>query len=109
MPFITFIYKIGSNPKIYYGKCMYEYISDDHEGLDTIINYELRQGINMYRKQNNLSKLKSKIHTGVLSLSTDNYIPTYSSKNDIHIFNYYNYYNNIYINGKLIHDSKKIV
>ena len=35
MPFITFIYKVGKNYKTYYGKYCFDYISDDHEGLDT--------------------------------------------------------------------------
>ncbi len=34
MPFITFIYKVGKNYKTYYGKYCFDYISDDHEGLD---------------------------------------------------------------------------
>ena len=41
MPFITFIYKVGKNPKIYYGKYCIDYISDDHDGLDNEVKYTL--------------------------------------------------------------------
>ena len=41
MPFITFIYKVGKNSKTYYGKYCFDYISDDHEGLDNEVKYFL--------------------------------------------------------------------
>jgi hypothetical protein len=44
MPFITFIYKVGNNPKTYYGKCCMEYISDDHERLDTEVKHIVKKG-----------------------------------------------------------------
>ena len=59
MPFITFIYKIRKNT--YYGKYMTNCISDDHEGLDTVVRPYLVNGLNKFRKQNNLSKLKTKV------------------------------------------------
>lgn len=103
MPFITFIYKVGKNNKTYYGKYCFDYISDDHEGLDNEVKYKLIQGLNDYRKQNNIIKIKSKIIIGVLSFSANNIVPTYSSNNEIKCFNfYYDYDNKIYINGKLI-------
>ena len=37
MPFITFIYRIGNNNKVFYGKYVCDYISDDHDGLDNEI------------------------------------------------------------------------
>ena len=43
MPFITFIYKVGKNHKTYYGKYCFDYISDDHEGLDNEVKYILKQ------------------------------------------------------------------
>ena len=46
MPFITFIYKIGSNNKTYFGKYITDYISDEHEGLDLVIKPYLLDGIN---------------------------------------------------------------
>ena len=103
MPFITFIYRVGKNPKTYYGKCCYDYISDDHEGLDNEVKYILKQGINEYRKQNNIQKIKSKIDIGILSLSAHNIIPTYSTNREIKCFHFYHDFDNkIYVNGKMI-------
>jgi hypothetical protein len=104
MPFITFIYKVGKNYKTYYGKYCFDCISDDHEGLDNEVKYILEKGLNEYRKKNNIQKLKSKnIIIGILSFSSNQIIPTYSTDNEIKCFDfYYNYDDNIYINGKLI-------
>jgi len=103
MPFITFIYKVGKNYKTYYGKYFFDYISDDHEGLDNEVKYILKKGLNQYRKKNNIQKLNIKIIIGILSVSEDNIIPTYSTDNEIKCFDFYcNYDNKIYINGKLI-------
>ena len=104
MPFITFIYKVGKSPKTYYGKYCFDCISDDHEGLDNEVKYILEKGLNEYRKKNNIQKLKSKnIIIGILSFSSNQIIPTYSTDNEIKCFDfYYNYDNKIYINGKLI-------
>jgi hypothetical protein len=103
MPFITFIYKVGNNKKTYYGKYCSDYISDDHEGLDNEVKYILKMGLTAYRKQNNIPKLKSKIMIGILSFSSNDIIPTYSSENEIKCFDfYYSYDNAIYINGNVI-------
>jgi hypothetical protein len=103
MPFITFIYKVGKNDKTYYGKYCFDYISDDHEGLDNEVKYKLTRGLNKYRKNNNLKKIKTKIIIGILSYSSNQIIPTYSTDNEIQCFDfYYNYDDKIYINGKLI-------
>ncbi len=103
MPFITFIYKVGKNYNTYYGKYCFDYISDDHEGLDNEVKYILKKSLNEYRKKNNIKKLKTKIIIGILSLSINNIIPTYSTDNEIKCFDfYYKYDNEIYINGKLI-------
>jgi len=103
MPFITFIYKVGKNYKTYYGKYCFNYMSDDHEGLDNEVKDILIKGLNEYRKKNNVQKLKSKIIIGILSFSSNTIIPTYSTDNEIRCFDfYYNYNNTIYINGKLI-------
>lgn len=56
MPFITFIYKIGKTNKTYYGKYCSDYISDDHNGLDIEVKYDLVKGLNEFRKQNNMKK-----------------------------------------------------
>jgi hypothetical protein len=103
MPFITFIYKVGKNPKTYYGKYCFDYISDDHEGLDNEVKYILNQGLNEYRKQNNKQRIKTKLTIGILSFSSNEMIPTYSANNEIKCFDFYkNYDKEIYINGKLI-------
>lgn len=106
MPFITFIYKVGKNNKTYYGKyCVNSIsaISDDHDGLDNEVKYELIKGLNEYRKHNNIQKIKSKIIIGILSFSSNNIIPTYSTNNEKKCFDFYRDYDNkIYINGKLI-------
>ena len=102
MPFITFIYKVGNNKKAYYGKYCTDYISDDHEGLDNEVKYILKRGLNMYRTQNNIPKLKSKIMIGILSFSSNDIIPTYSSDNEIKCFDFYYSYDKIYINGNVI-------
>ena len=103
MPFITFIYKVGKNNKTYYGKYCFDYISDDHEGLDNEVKDKLIKGLNEYRKKNNIQELKSTIIIGILSFSSDNIIPTYSTDDEIKCFDfYYNDDNKIYMNGKLI-------
>ena len=102
MPFITFIYKVGKNPKTYYGKYCSEYISDDHDGLDNEVKYILEQSLNQYRKQNN-KKIITKLMVGILSFSSSETTPTYSTNNEIKCFDFYKNYNEqIYINGKLI-------
>ena len=106
MTFVTFIYKLGNNrqSRVYYGK--YDgYISDDHEGLDLEMIRHVKNGMNRYRKQNNLKPIKN-IQVGILSLSNDHFIPGYSSDKEIKIFDFYciydNYFTKIYVNGKLI-------
>lgn len=95
MPFITFIYKVGNNPTVYYGKYCCDYISDDHEGLDTEVRYPLVKAIKKFKGVN-----KIKINIGIMSFSSDKVIPTDSSKKEISCFNFYHNYNNdIYING----------
>ena len=106
MPFITFIYRIGKNKNLYYGKYVADYISDDHEGLDNEIKPIVIDGLNKYREQKNLPKLNKEVIIGVLSFSINQYIPTYSTNNEIECFDfYYKYSEHIgktYVNGKLI-------
>jgi len=103
MPFISFIYKVGKNPKTYYGKCCCDYISDDHDGLDNEVKYILKESLNEYRKQKNMPKIKSKIMIGVLSLSSDPIVPTFSTNDEPGCFDFYkNFEGEIYINGKVI-------
>lgn len=106
MAFITFMYRIGNNTKTYNGKYESDYISDDHSGLDKVVKYSLINGINKYREKNNKSKLTTRIRIGVMSMSNDRYIPTYSTDNEITFFDFYytehNYKSKTYINGKII-------
>ena len=104
MTFITFIYKVGNNNKTYYGKFCSDHISDDHEGLNTIVNNILQRGLNEYRKKNNQKlKLKSKIRIGILSFSSHDFIPTDSTEDEIKCFDFYcDYHGKIYINGNLV-------
>ncbi len=101
MSSITFIYKVGKNPKTYYGKYCSDYISDDHDGLDNEVKYILEQSLNQYKKQNTIKKIKLII--GILSFSSNQNTPIYSTNNEIQCFDFYkNYDEKIYINGKLI-------
>ena len=105
MPFIKFIYRIGNNKKTYYGKHFARYISDDHEGLDNEVKSSLIYGLNKFREQNGLPKLKSKIHVGILSLSIHECIPTFSTLKEIKVFDFYHEdygETKTYINGKLL-------
>jgi hypothetical protein len=103
MPFITFIYRIENNNKTFYGKFVSDYISDDHEGLDLEVKPTVIYGINEYRKHKNLEELKENVHLGVLSFSTNRYIPTYSSNEEIQCFDFYcDNDNNIYVNGQKV-------
>jgi hypothetical protein len=102
MGFITFIYKVENDPKTYYGKYCFDYISDDHDGLDNEVKYNLKQMLlYLYRKQNNIQEIKPKVMIGILSFSRDDVVPTHSTKNEIKCFDFYKYYDeDIYINGK---------
>ena len=106
MPFITFIYKIGNSKDVYYGKYVCDYISDDHEGLDLEVKHCLISGINKFREQKGLAKLKSKVHIGIMSFSSNRYIPTYSTYKEINCFDFYcvsDHGNiNTYVNGRLL-------
>lgn len=104
MPFITFIYRIGNNNKTYYGKYCTDYMSYEHEGLDIEVRYRLLQGINRFRQNKCIRKLKSKqMKVGIISYSSDSFVPMYSTDKEIQCFDfYYDYNNNAYVNGKLV-------
>jgi len=87
MPFITFIYRIHTHT--FFGKYICERMSDDHEGLDRTVYSTLRNGIRKWREQNNMVPLQDKIRLGVMSYSSDNVIPVYSSDKEIHCFDFY--------------------
>jgi len=112
MSFITFIYRINNDPKIYYGKYVTDYISKEHEGLDLVVKYDLIDGLNKHRFQKNdlyLNEFEyddSNIKVGILSYSYENYIPCYSTDSEIECFDFYEichyFQKKIYVNGKLL-------
>ena len=104
MTFITFIYKIGK--KTFYGKYVFDSISDDHEGLDDLIRDMVVKSVNTFRTQKGLAPIKDVI-IGIMSYSFDNFAPCYSSEKEFSAFDFYcdepNFYHrNIYINGNKI-------
>lgn len=108
MPFITFIYRIGKNKRVFYGKYVCDSMSDDHDGLDDEIKPTVIAGINKYREQRGFTKLLRKnLLIGILSYSMNECIPTYSSDREIQCFDFYHkkctlHENETYINGILI-------
>jgi hypothetical protein len=63
----------------------------------------VKKGLNQYRTQNNMQKIKSKLIIGILSFSSNSFIPTFSTDKEIKCFDFYKKYDKqTYINGKLI-------
>jgi hypothetical protein len=114
MSFVTFMYRIGSSRRTYFGKYVFSGscgISDDHEGLDTQIVTGVLNGINRFRTKNNKEKLSlHQIKVGILAFCpNDNFIPVYSSDDEIGAFDFYHLSSDvwtknpkIYINGKIV-------
>ena len=101
MTFITFIYKIEN--RTFYGKYVFNSITDDHEGLDDEIRDMVIDGVNTFRKGKGLAPIND-VLIGIMSYSFDNFAPCYSSDKEIKAFDFYaedaNYYEHIiYING----------
>ncbi len=92
MPFVSFIYKIGDDPKTYYGKWNFTYISDDHEGLDTEIMSLLEYAY----------KLKNVFRVAIIGFSAHKYFD-YASEKEISLFDFYcEEEKTYYINGNKI-------
>jgi len=105
MPSVSFIYRIGRNPKAYYGKQVCDYISDDHDGLDRVVSYDLVRCINIFKKTNQYfyaydeeeeveeEQIKRdkryQIKIGILSCATNQNYLDYSTKAEIETFDYY--------------------
>ena len=111
MSFVTFIYKIGR--RTYYGKYVFDSMSDDHNGLDIEIRPMVLCGINQFRAQKNKTPLND-LKIGILSLSIEHDIPCYSSEEEYKCFDFYcdeeNYYSRkIYVNGKLVMNGNQIM
>jgi hypothetical protein len=107
MPSVVFMYKIGNIPKTYYGKLQTDYISDDHEGLDKVVKYDLLKGLNTYRTNKCMPTLKMKqLKIGILSSADPNNYLDYATKREINCFDFYiwsfNYKTTLYMNGSEI-------
>ena len=86
MPFITFFYRLKNDNTKYYGKFVSNYISDDHDGLDREMKSIVVYGINLL----NLMTINvDDVSLGILSFSDHSYIPTYSSDDEIEMFDFY--------------------
>jgi len=87
---VTFIYRIVNNPKTFYGKCDYDWLSDDHDGLDVEVKYPLLSCINKYRDQNQLSAVREEeVKVGILSCSYDKNFYDYSFLEESQCFDFY--------------------
>ncbi len=107
MPDITFIYRIGNNKTVYYGKFISNNVEKNHSGLDKVIYPILKHYINVYRLQKNQPELKQKIHIGILACGEDEYnIYNYCSLREKNCFDFYLFENRAnhiaYVNGKLL-------
>jgi hypothetical protein len=111
MSFVTFIYRIGK--KTYFGKYIFDdYVSDDHNGLDTEIMHDVLDAINRYRMKHDKPILsETQLTIGILSFCPGNaHIPVYSSEYEYKAFDLY--YEappsfsftpaTVYINGKIL-------
>ena len=119
MPSVSFIYRIGRNPKVHYGKYVCDYISDDHTGLDREVSYDLVRCINIFKKSNKhffpyddddddeiecKKNDRYQIKIGILSCATNQNYLDYATKAEIGAFDYYcsNYRKHgtkVYMNG----------
>ena len=86
MPFITFFYRLKNDNTKYYGKFVSNYISDDHDGLDREMKSNVVYGINLL---NLMTITVVDVSLGILSFSDHSYIPTYSSDDEIEMFDFY--------------------
>jgi len=105
MPFITFFYRLKNDNSKYYGKFVSNYISDDHSGLDREMKSIVVYGINLLT----MNITMDDVSLGILSFSDHSYIPTYSSDDEIEMFDFY-YDDSIgYSTGKKIYVNQQRV
>lgn len=112
MSFVTFIYRIGSSRKTYYGKYIFDdaYIDcdEDHLFLDKEIITCVFNAINRFRVKNNEEKLTlSQLSVGILSFCPN--VNVYSSEDEIKAFDFYctsshlwSSNSKVYINGEIL-------
>jgi hypothetical protein len=79
---VTFMYRVGQNPTTYYGKIIYNSLSDDHDGLDLEVLYTLRKGLSDF------GFTCKKINASVISY-TNNCMFSYYSEQDRSCFDFY--------------------
>ena len=89
MPFITFFYRLKNDNTKYYGKFVSNYISDDHDGLDREMKSIVVYGINLLTMNMTINITMDDVSLGILSFSDHSYIPTYSSDDEIEMFDFY--------------------
>lgn len=105
MATITFLYRLHSQAKAFYGKIILPSIPDQHKGLDTIVRSIVFEGINLYRTAKKLNPLtdSSTLSIGVLSLMNQHI--EHCTTQEISCFDFYYIQSNnetgkYYINGK---------
>jgi len=87
---VTFIYRIVNNPKTFYGKCVYLWLSDDHGALDVEVKCRLLPCINKYQVQNQLLAVsEEEVKVGILSCSYVKNRYDYSSLEESQCFDFY--------------------
>ena len=87
---VTFIYRIVNNPKTFYGKCVYLWLSDDYDALDVEVKCRLLPCINKYQVQNQLLAVsEEEVKVGILSCSYDKNCYDYSSLEEPQCFDFY--------------------
>ena len=105
MSFVTFFYQIGEN--IFYGKYCADWISDDHEGLDEVVRPYLLKGLNEFRKQKDLTPIRSRnVRIGVIGFSEGSHAGSFSTKKERKSFDFYceteHFVEKYFVNGKKI-------
>lgn len=103
---ITFIYRLEPAITVYYGKYFVDYLSDDHEGLDTEIKPDLEDALDLYRALHptQYSTPYTSVTLGILSLSSHPYVGTWSTDAEIPLFGYYRKYDGTtFVHGIPIH------
>jgi len=88
------MYRIDNDPKIYHGKYVVDYISDDHDGLDLEVFDILKEYYDVPQRS---------FKVGILSCSTNDDYLNYSSEFEYTFFDFY------YVNYNNMHRKQKIL
>jgi hypothetical protein len=105
MSAITFIYRLHTQSKAFYGKILLPSVSDDHKGLDNVVRSILLEGINAYRVTKKMTPIaeESQLQVGVLSLM--NQQTEHNSEEERNCFDFYAVQRDkmtYYVNGREI-------